>query len=51
MSFLVRKIGQAFHSLRMAEEDAMSRFRPAKIMAEEITSVEKAVPKATKYKN
>ena len=35
----------------MAEEDAKSRFRPAKSIAEEITCVEKAVPKATTYKN
>ena len=51
MSFFVKKIGQTCHSLRMAEEDATSRFRPAKSIAEEITCVEKAVPKATTYKN
>ena len=51
MGFFVKKIGQTCHSLRMAEEDATSRFRPAKSIAEEITSFEKTVPKATTYKN
>ena len=41
MSFFVKKIGQTCHSLRMAEEDAKSRFRPAKSIAEEITCVER----------
>ena len=51
MSFFVKNIGQTCHSLRMTEEDATSRFRPAKSIAEEITCVDKAVPKATTYKN
>ena len=41
MGFFVKKIGQTCHSLRMAEEDAKSRFRPAKSIAEEITCVER----------
>ena len=52
MSFFVKKIGQTCHLLRMAEEDATSRFQPAKSIAEALNLVDCSKPTklALKYK-